>query len=404
MKESFFLLFRTGFKPTNGTSVQLSGLLSGRENQVVHLQWDPSEAGSDSVPHCVIVDDSEAWNWPLPRGGRVYLRTAWFFQLRWWLNEKVNGHRLQRALRRIPLRPAAAYVVCMHEADARKISSLLEVVGTRDYVLHIMDIFHLRLSESETPAFIRLIQGARHVICISGLIEKEAKANGARSSSLLNFGATLPIGNHAPFQFPLRIIISGSLWLGHYPENRALQCLEAAWPLLQDRFPEIELHYTGTNYQGLPFYLRTVAKEHGLLSQKAYHQLLRTMHIGYLPVSHPSDSVGRYSVPSRMADYFALGLPVITCTDEETSIASFIRHAPAQCAVNISDEASLVGAVVHLASTPEAWERASKYAMQFAEERLRMEHIRTELFGILGKVARKEEPRSRKAEWETAAT
>jgi len=73
----------------------------------------------------------------------------------------------------------------MHEWDASRAFALWEGAGKPPFVLHVLDIFHDRLSEAETPKFQRLIQEARHVLCISANIAEEMQRNGARSVSLL---------------------------------------------------------------------------------------------------------------------------------------------------------------------------------------------------------------------------
>ena len=57
MTNSLYLLYRTGFGPTSGTSVYVSRLLRGRENSVVHLMWDISESGAKSVEQVVVADN-----------------------------------------------------------------------------------------------------------------------------------------------------------------------------------------------------------------------------------------------------------------------------------------------------------------------------------------------------------
>ncbi len=45
-----FLLYRTGFAPTNGTSVQMERLFRDSKASLVHLMWESREAGAPPSP------------------------------------------------------------------------------------------------------------------------------------------------------------------------------------------------------------------------------------------------------------------------------------------------------------------------------------------------------------------
>lgn len=385
MTEPFYLFSRTGFAPNNGTSVQLSRLLAGKENQVIHLLWDTAEAGAQSLPYSIAIDDRSAWQWPFSRGKGLYAKLARSLQLTWWSDEEVGTSKLARHLRRFPIAPRFAYVICMREWDARRILALWNAVGRPEYVLHVMDIFHLSLNERETPAFIELIRNARHVICISSLIESEVKAFGARETSILVCGTDFIPGQRDPARTSLRVVMGGAIWSDHYARNSALEFLETAWPEIVLQHPHAELHYAGADGAKLPAGLRAVVKDHGLLDQPTYMKLLHGCDIAYLAVSHPSNSIGRYSVPSRLVDYFAVGLPTITCTDQGTSIASFMKSVPSGCAANIEDVAGLVGAINRFGSNPSVWSQASAQAIEFAQAHLKTDRIREALFAVMSR-------------------
>ena len=214
MTDPLYLIYRTGFAPTSGTSVYVSRLLRGRENSVVHLMWDISESGAKSVEQVVVADDAMAmawWPFPFYRGRGVYMRCRSRLGLDWWSRDQLNLAKLNRKLRTFRSRPRRAWVICMHEWDASRACALWEGVGKPPFVLHVMDIFHDRLSEGETPKFRRLIQEARHVLCISANIAAEMRSNGAKSVSLLPLCSGFSVDGRQPFGSPLRIVVSGTL-------------------------------------------------------------------------------------------------------------------------------------------------------------------------------------------------
>jgi glycosyltransferase involved in cell wall biosynthesis len=376
-----FLLYRTGLAPTNGTSVHLGRLLEGRKDSIVHLMWDISEAGAESVEQVVVADDAMAW-WPFPfdHGRRVYMRCRNRLGLNWWSRDQLNLAKLNRKLRNFRSRPRRAWVICMHEWDASRACALWEGVGKPPFVLSVHDIFHDRLSEGETPKFRRLIREARHVLCISANIAAEMRNNEAKSVSLLPLCSDFSVDGQQPFGPPLRIIISGIIWRHIYAENPALKLLADSWPAIKHQFPGVELHYSGLTGKHLPDKLRGEIQDHGFLSHSAYEDLLRRCHLAYLPVSHPSTTVGRFSLPSRLADYLACGLPIIACTDKGTAIASFLESLPEGCSANVANATELCNAVARFAGDPLRWKEASATAREYAQFKLGAESGRTELF------------------------
>ncbi len=117
---------------------------------------------------------------------------------------------------------------------------------------------------------------------------------------------------------------------------------------------------------------------HGFLEPARCEQLLRNCHLAYLPVSL-NTRFGPYSVPSRLADYLACGLPTITCTSAGTGIFSFIQAAPAGAAVNVTNTDDLVNAMTELAANPARWQRASTDAASYAKQVLHADRVRAQL-------------------------
>lgn len=381
MKLPVYLLYRTGFAPTNGTSVYLERLLQGLENPVVHLMWDISEAGAQSVRDVVVVDDNAArWPFPFRRGRGVYMRCRDLLGLNWWTNGQLNQRRLRRALKSFHARPARAWIICMHESDARRACAIWEAIGHPPFVLHVMDIFHTGLSQAETPTFRRLVGEARHVICISDNIASEVRNSGAKSVGIVPCCAAFSGEGRETLKRPLRIVITGTIWSGVYEDNPAARLLLTAWPEIKARFPDVELHYAGACGAHLPEQLRDEIHNHGLLSHSAYHNLLLSCHLAYLLVSHPGSTVGRYSVPSRLADYLACGLPTIVCTDQATAISAFLNDLPHGCALNVSSAEALVQAVIAFVERPSYWAEASTKAAAYARGKLHVDVVRAELF------------------------
>ena len=383
MIEPFYLLYRTGLAPTNGASVELSRMLRGVAPFAVHLMWDIAEGGSESVGCTVVADDCNAWRWPFYRGQGVYERFRKRWGLNWWDDGMLNAAKLRRRLHSFRIRPRRALVKCMTESDASHAIGLWEGLDRPPFVLHIVDILHDGLSEAETPNFVRLIQEANHVVCICDITAAEATKNGAVSTSLLDSSSEFTADDRTPLETPLRVVITGSLWKGVYEENLALEILRAAMPELRKRFVGIEFHYAGLCSDCIPGDLRHEIHDHGRLDAAAYRDLLRESHLAYLPISHLGHTVGRYSVPCRLADYLACGLPTIACTSPGTGTFSFLQSLPEGIALNVTDPDDLLEAVAHFSGTHQRWADASARAATYAAKALCVDTIRTRLFQCL---------------------
>ncbi len=205
--------------------------------------WDISESGAKSVEQVVVADDAMAkalamawWPFPFYRGRGVYMRCRSRLGLDWWSRDQLNLAKLNRKLRIFRSRPRRAWVICMHEWDASRACALWEGAGKPPFVLHVMDIFHDRLSKEETPNFRRLIREARHVLCISANITAEMRNNEAKSVSLLppcsNFSVDGPATiweRHSGWSLPAP---SGGVF-----RMMRLKLLIDSWPAIKDQFP-----------------------------------------------------------------------------------------------------------------------------------------------------------------------
>jgi len=175
-------------------------------------------------------------------------------------------------------------------------------------------------------------------------------------------------------------VVAGALWGHVYGGNRALELLADSWPAIKQQFPAVELHYCGAWGKQLPKQLLGEIVDHGLLGLNACQDLLRRCHLAYLPVSHPSHTVGRYSIPSRLADYLACGLPVIASTDPGSAIFSFLSSLTGGFAADVADRKALGQAVIALAGDSVCWTEASTKAASYARQYLSVEKVRAELF------------------------
>jgi Glycosyl transferases group 1 len=243
-----------------------------------------------------------------------------------------------------------------------------------------VDIFESELSESKAPCFVQLIRAAKHVLCLNRIIENEMKRVGAVCTSIFPLCSNIiPAARTAP-NGPLRIVMSGALYKDLFGETKAMQLLREVWPQIRQDFPDAELHYSGAASWGLPDELRTQIHDHGLLSAESYQQLLNSSHMAYVPVSHPKNSDGRYSLPSRIPDYLIAGLPVIACTTDGTGIYEFFQSTPRECTRLVDSVNEFLSTVREFASDSDKWERTSQAARTYSAGAFAVKPAQEELF------------------------
>jgi len=372
---STLLLYRTGFAPTNGTSVQVQRLLAGHERNTMHVMWDTDEAGDKSIEWSTVTPTVDVqWPFPFTRGRGVYLR---------WLQRKKERELIGALTRRSGMATDRAWVVCMWEQDARRIRDLLKAAGDPPFVLHVMDLLDAEMSETATPCFYELMRRADHVFCISEPIEAVVRATGARSSSVLRCVSDFSPAPDRMLGEPLRLAIVGTIWNWGYTRNTSLECLEQAWGRIRERFPSVELHYAGRSADLLPAGIRQDLRSHGLLSPGECEAILRNSHVALLPVSHPPSSVARFSLPSRLADYLSCSLPTIVSAEPGTAIHEFIAPIEGKCVANVHAPAEMLAALENFCGSVAGWREASAAAADFAVRHLSVGEVQHELWSRL---------------------
>lgn len=368
----FYLLYQTGLAPTNGTSVQLLRLLEGIEHLAIHLLWDVREAGAASVRQSLVLDDTY---------NQLQQNEA---AAKWWSGNSIDKARLRQALQAFPSQPSRAWVFCGNERDAVRAAAILAALDNPPFLLHLMDIFHNRLSEAQTPQLLGVIGAANEVVCTSAAAAEEVRRHRSAETHVLPCCSNFSAEERCSWDGgTFRIAMTGALWdKSLWDDSPALDLFASAWPELKERIPRLEVHYAGGFAEHLPSSFANEVHTHGYLEPARCEQFLRNCHLAYLPVSL-NDRFGPYSVPSRLADYLACGLPTITYTSPSTGIFSFTQAAPPGSCVNVSDICELITAVGAFASDRVRWERAAANAASYAKQALHADHIRSQLLEYL---------------------
>lgn len=204
-------------------------------------------------------------------------------------------------------------------------------------------------------------------------------------TELISFGREVRAEAGARWQDgEFRIALLG--FLDYYPDGLAL--MAEAWPRITKAVPHSKLVYIGKKDQ-LPFLppvLREALEFHEFPSNDERDDILASCQLAFLPGPlRSTTSLGRFSVPCRIADYLHLGLPILGSVGAGGATAQFLQSIEGRAFYRAEDALTLASHVTLIAERG-AWEKASATSRQFAQERLNMNTIRPRLMEIIENV------------------
>jgi len=123
-------------------------------------------------------------------------------------------------------------------------------------------------------------------------------------------------------------------------------------------------------------------------SSETRDKILSECAVGFLPGptgAPESDSRSKYSIPSRILDFMAIGLPIVGAVHPRSATASFCREFGVNTGLVLANE-QVASTLAELASR-ELWEVESGHSLS-AFGRLSDSYSLTSLFAVLGELAR----------------
>lgn len=374
---------------SHGTGKQLQYFVRLSGLRCVHVCWDLRPPKGDELRgHLnLYYNYSEVFDrWRLPFGRRLLLQIQNALPVKWW--DKLQLSALSRwRLRRLARRRSVAYVIVSSEETAQVALACLSKLRL-PYVLNWLDLETSELLTPEQhPCIAAINAGAEEVFVITPALAAAIGRFARKAPRLLLPGrpvARRPAQAPASGQ-PLRCVMIGSL---NYPS------LTELWPAVvravRAAGVELDLFYIGaeTMYRRCPPELGI--RYLGSLTDEARDAALATMHLGFLPGpdGNPNcEHLSRYSFPSRVADYFCHGLPVIGTVHPESSAAQALQLVLGESAWLSQRPSDLVAAITGLARNSESWKAAAQGATAFAAKNfdvVRMVRELTEALSIAG--------------------
>ena len=273
-----------------------------------------------------------------------------------WSGDDLRPSHSKRLIAEYRDRVSSAYLAPLDESDAGRCLELVKLVGA-PFVLHLWDVLEGDIARG---ALRELVDRADSVFCVSQPLLNDVSL--IRSDAeLLSFSRDAsPFAAKARDEGPLKIVMHGNI--SAYTEG--LEDLEEAVALLEATGLKVEVIYIGS-----PKILRQtngairkrVTAVGFLPSQAEVDRALSLAHVAFLPgpkLDPQHDLRSRYSIPSRLLDYLAIGLPVVGTVHKASATRIFLHELGLDSATTCSTGKEVADLLLRL-SGRDAWQEQS---------------------------------------------
>jgi hypothetical protein len=320
-EKTTLFITRFGISSTSAIGVQTRNFIEAQTNWL-HVFWSRSEFSNYDARSSAI-ENLFCSRYSIFKKEGPAKRAAESLGLSWWKGNKLQQKRAEAFQRFVRERVGVIYMAPIDENDAGRMRHLAQLAD-RPYVLHLWDI----LDQSATSRDLDwLIENAQHVFCLTTSLLERVSAKRSDGTILLfcrkgsSYKATVPEAKH------LNIALIGDV--GSYSEG--LELLRGAVTILRGRDTKLKLTYIGP-----PSIVRKLRPEivaeitpFGFAkTDEIRDQALSECNIAFLPgpsLPPQLDLRSKYSIPSRILDFFATGLPIAGTVHRESATASFLN-------------------------------------------------------------------------------
>jgi hypothetical protein len=375
------LIYHLPLGEMDGTTVVLRRIYAPEAAQVRQIYF---RSGRFPVPPDFAAEHVKGRiNWPWHRGAR-FAQKIW---RRFFFPPLLRRSHWVSAMKNAAANNAvtSVHVVVYSEETASFARLALEHAGLRTFTLHLMDLLlDQPIGPATTPHLCWLLQQAAAIATVSERLSAVIRP----FTTIVPLVWPIPSGFPAiarslppPSSRPWQVLLGGAMYAGKagFLENVFLP----AWKRFQQTHPNTELVYMGKDIDGVPLTVRACIRSLGVVPHDRISETLGTASVALLPVLHEASTPWRYSVPARISDYLAAGLPVIAPHSEGTATHDFLLQVGQPAAALIARQEDVVAALIRLHDSPTDWLTASHAATAFAQNHLQLEKLRTELFAFL---------------------
>jgi glycosyltransferase involved in cell wall biosynthesis len=362
MKSERVPLFVSRFSLSSRTSVGIqTRRLLGPHPDWLHFHWRTSTLRQPDA-RSLLFENAML-------GRCSFLQTSTFVKLcerariSCWKDGTLQPLRSRRLVSRYRDRVSSAYLAPLDESDAKRCVSFIDLLRI-PFVLHLWDVLDGDLSSG---ALRQLVTRANRVFCVSQPLMRDVL--GIRNDAeLLYFSRDAARVSAACTKGPLRVVIHGDV----NAYSHGLRDLEDAIGMLKERGITVLVTYAGLAkvLARASQHIQLRANSLGFIeNQEALDTALSETHIAFLPGPKldPRTSLrSRYSIPSRVLDYLAVGLPIVGTVHKDSATNVFLGDLGLGDATSCSNGREVADWLLRL-SDPEAWrEHSAKSKGAFA--------------------------------------
>lgn len=281
----------------------------------------------------------------------------------WWNGDKPKPKLLKRLGRFITQNTDMIYAAPLDLYDARRMQALLEAIGI-PFVLHLWDLLDEGQRDAEPMRW--LIDRAQHIFCITQEIAEIISPDGARTSLLRCHRPPSVAQAAAPARKgPLRIVMIGDC--ASYASGMDL--LNEGAQLARARGLETQMVYIGREKATLSWRgrLEQSLEVSGFLkSDEDRDRALAAAHVAFVPgpqAAPESDPRSRFSIPSRVLDFMATGLPIMGTVHPRSATARYLEELGTDRFLSMESAEAIASALLALAGQP-AWEECASESQE----------------------------------------
>lgn len=245
-------------------------------------------------------------------------------QVSWWENNHLRHAKAAKIASELQNRVSVIYVAPVDTQDASRMRHLIELLQ-KPFVLHLWDLLDAPLEQSADLQW--LVRHAGHVCCVSAPLLADVSRYRSDGSYLLFSRKPSHVVAHAPNAKTLEVALIGDV--ASYSDGVTI--LRDAMTLLKRNNISVRVSYVGPVriLKRLPSPLREDIRPFGFVtSEEARDEFLSACHAGFLPGPFKSpehDMRSRFSIPSRLLDFLANGLPVVGAVHPESATAQMVK-------------------------------------------------------------------------------
>ncbi len=359
---------------THGTGVQIGNFVDAFKPDVRAFNFGAPEPHRNDKAYRL--ESKIASDWPLKRFGRRF----WFklcerYGISFWREDALSRRGVE-AIKHIGFEIAddRIIVVLATESDARRWNAIQEVIGLPfDVILYDLVVSRPPTSLT-TPHLAEAICDADQVFAISDAIASAISGCGRLRTRRIGFYRQPPMYYDTMKQeFESKSLMPLSVLVLANAHPLAVSDLLETAGRLNEFSCRIDVHLVGDirwsiiNEARKPQWLHS----HGRVSDVRRDEIASRCHIAYL--AGPCDSpiicpYSRYSIPSKISDFIAFGLPIIARVAEGSAVTSLLRGDLSLIARVAHHRSSLLEHFEMLLREPGEIARMRSFAIEYARK------------------------------------